>query len=310
MKKQEEIFFPLIDKERNIYECSELYSQNRKEVSEYYTNLINPDYPDDKLDFTANCLTGVNSKKTIKINDNVVSFIDEPDKTNKEWERLNTQFMNYHKSLSVYTMVNSMPLINYIALKSKVGLVKNKTVVDVGGRTGHTQCSFFQNPETIEYYLVYPNLRLMHDQFIRMFPKLTYLKMGHILAYAEKLPFVNDFADIVLSLAAVDHYKDYDLFIKDSWRILKKGGMLFVSSHLDIPPPKEDQTKIKNKLFSFSFFERLSRYIYYKKYKVGSDYHTFHFKDTSLLEESIVKAGFKIEETHVFKKNFYIIAYK
>ena len=59
MKKQEEIFFPLIDKERNIYECSELYSQNRKEVSEYYTNLINPDYPDDKLDFTANCLTGV-----------------------------------------------------------------------------------------------------------------------------------------------------------------------------------------------------------------------------------------------------------
>ena len=42
--------------------------------------------------------------------------------------------------------------------------------------------------ETIDYFLVDPNIRLIHDQFIRLYPKLSYLKMSHIQANAEFLP--------------------------------------------------------------------------------------------------------------------------
>lgn len=306
MDYSEDIYLKFIDKEKNIYELAELYAQNRRDVSEYIQILEDPNTGEnvriegDKIRST---------KNSFPINDKIADFSNS-NINSAEWKALNRQFLNYHKSLSVYEMVNSMPIINYLSLKSKIGLMKNISVLDVGGGTGHTICSFFQYPETIEYFLLDPNLRLMHDQFIRIFPKLSYLKMAHILANAESLPIKKESFDLVLSLAAIDHFNDYKKFIAESYRVLKPGGTFFVSSHLDIPVSTDDRTGLKSKLFTASFWERLARFLYFRKYKVGSDDHTLHLKDEMPIEKELLNQGFIIESKEIFKRHFYFIAKK
>ncbi len=305
MNKMVDRYFNLMDKERNIYELAELYPQNRREVSTYIDLLQDPK--------TGIPLKIENDKiignKTYTIEDNVPNFTDN-DSNSEEWKRLNKQFLNYHKSLSVYTFINSAPVNNYLSLRSEIGLMKDVKVLDVGGGTGQTFCSFFQFPETIEYYLVDPNLRLLHDQFIRFYPKLSYLKMGHILANAESLPIKNNSFDVVLNISAIDHLNDYKKFISEAYRVLKPSGTFFVTSHLDIPASKEDATKTSSKLFSFSFWERVARFLYYKKYAVGTDDHTLHLENEKPVKEAILNSGFTIKKEEVFKRHFYFVATK
>jgi ubiquinone/menaquinone biosynthesis C-methylase UbiE len=297
--------YKLIDKERNIYELADLYPQCRMEVAEYVDLLQDP-IAQTSLTIEDTKLVGDNK---YNIEDNVANFTVN-DTTSDEWKRLNKQFLNYHKSLSVYTLLNAAPIINYIALKTEIGLLKNVKVLDVGGGTGHSHCSFFQFPETIEYYLLDPNLRLLHDQFIRLFPKLSNLKMGHILANAEYLPIKDNSFDVVINISAIDHLDDYKKFISEAFRVLKPGGKFLVSSHLDVPQKDEDKTKAKSKIFSSSFWERVSRYLYYRKHAVGSDDHTLHLEDGKPIEEALLESGFTIKKEEIFKRYFYFVAEK
>ncbi|MGQ0828895.1 MAG: class I SAM-dependent methyltransferase [Bacteroidota bacterium] len=298
-------YLDLIDKERNIYELADLYPQNRKEVSAYIDILQDPK-TGEGLKMDQNKLIG---DRIYSIEDNVPNFTDN-DINSSEWKKLNAQFLNYHKSLSVYTAVNSTPIINYLSLETEIGLLKDVKVLDIGGGTGHTHCSFFQFPETVEYYLLDPNLRLLHDQFLRFYPKLSFLKMGHILANAEFLPIKNNSFDVVLNLSAVDHFNDYKKFISETYRVLKPGGTFLISSHLDVPESKEDAVGIGSKLFSSSFWERVSRFLYYRKYEVNSDDHTLHLKDEKPIEQALLNAGFLITKQKVFKRHFYFVAKK
>ena len=104
-----QLYFDLIDKEKNIYELAQLYPQNRREVSTYLEILQDPS--------TGLPLTMKNSsvqgKREYQIKDNVIDFT-ESDTTSEEWKKMNEQFMNYHKSLSVYTLINSAPINNSI----------------------------------------------------------------------------------------------------------------------------------------------------------------------------------------------------
>ena len=305
MKKVLDRYYNLIDKERNIYELAELYPQNRKEVCTYIELLQDPK-TGAALKLEQNKLLG---NRTYLIVDNVPDFTDTGSSSAK-WKKLNAQFLNYHKSLSVYTAVNSAPINNYLSLKTGVGLMKDVKVLDVGGGTGHTHCTFFQYPETIDYYLLDPNLRLLHDQFVRLYPKLSYLNMGHILANAEYLPIKANSFDIVLNISAVDHFNDYKKFISEAYRVLKPGGTFLISSHLDIPESKEDTTKISSKLFSSSLWERVARFLYYKKYAVGNDDHTLHLENEKPIGDALLSVGFSITKQEVFKRHFYFVAIK
>lgn len=302
----EKRYYTLIDKEKNVYELAQLYAQNRKPVSEFVELLADPESKQ-ALQLKENKL--ISSTAQYSINEHVADFTQQHSNS-KEWQELNKQFLNYHKSLSAYTLLNSSVINNYIALKSGISFLKNVKVLDVGGGTGHTHCTFFQYPETIEYYLADPNLRLLHDHFLRLYPKLSYLKMAHLLAHAEKLPIQNDSFDVVLSISAIDHLNDYKQFIAEAMRVLKPGGVFFVTSHLDQPVAPEDQTTSSAKIFSHSFFERLSRYLYYRKYQVGSDDHTLHLPNEKPVEKALLEAGFTIEKQEVVKRYFYFVARK
>jgi ubiquinone/menaquinone biosynthesis C-methylase UbiE len=134
--------------------------------------------------------------------------------------------------------------------------------------------------------------------------------MAHILANAEYLPIKDNSFDAVLNISSIDHMNDYKKFITECYRVLKKGGKFLISSHLDIPPSNNDSTKLLTKFFSNNFFERISRYLYYKKHSVGSDDHTLHLEDEKPIENALLESGFKIKKQLVFKKYFYFVAEK
>lgn len=304
-KKAIHTFFDLIDKERNIYELAQLFHQTRKPVSEYI-NILQDPKTGKEIDLKGNKIYG---EQIYNCTNNIADFSNHDNNT-EDWKKLNDQFLNYHKSLSVYTAVNCAPLVNYLSLRTKIGLMKNIKVLDVGGGTGHTHCSFFQFPEEIEYYLLDPNLRLLHDQFLRLYPKLSYLPMGHIIANAEQLPVKDKSFDLVLNISAIDHMNDYKKFISESFRVLKKNGSILISSHLDLPQEIKDKTKFKNKIFSLSLWERISRHLYFRKHMVGDDDHTLHLTNTEPIERALINNGFKIVEKEIFKRYFWIIGSK
>ena len=292
---------------RNIYEPAELYEQNRRNVLDFMENLRFPGFPDDCLRINGDLLE--NEHGFAKIENDVVDFTGIDKSSNEEWENLNLQFINYHKSLTSYEIINGLATNNYLSLVSGLGNLKNKTVVDVGAGTGHVYCSFFMYPETINYYLLDPNLRLLHDFFLKMFPKLSLNKIAHILSYAEQLPLKSDFADVVLSMAAIDHYKDYETFIYEAYRVLKMDGIIFISSHLDLPSCPRVPSANQSSRF-VSFLERLTRHLYVKQNKVGNDDHTFHFENTEPIVKCLENVGFKIIDNVIFDANFYIKAVK
>jgi len=306
----EKCYQDLIGKERNIYEEATLYHQNRNDISTFIHFLKAPftEGKTLKLNQAGNVVDEV-SQKEYTVKNNVVSFVEQS-KKNNDWERLNTQFLNYHKSLTVYELVNAMPLMNYIGLKSKFHQIKDAVIVDVGAGTGHTLASFFDFPETIQYYLLDPNLRLLHDQFLRVFPKLSRLKLNHIITQAERLPLVDQMADYVVNIDAIDHFENYPQFLKEAYRILKPGGKILVASHLDVREGKTSSISMFDKVFNHSFWERLTRRFYVRKYKVGSDDHTYHFSDTKEIEMNMEKVGFVIEIDELIKGNFMIVASK
>jgi len=303
--KDPQLYLELIDKERNIYELAKLYDQNRKPVLDYISLLQDP-YNSSELLLSKSKLKGF---KDYEIYNNIPNFTSN-ELNSSEWKRLNKQFLNYHKSLSLYTLINSTPIINFLSIDTALGFKKNCKVLDVGGGTGHTHASFFQYPEEIEYFLLDPNLRLLHDQFIRIYPKLSYLPMAHILGNAEKLPFKENSFDLLLNISAIDHLEDYEKFIDEAFRVLKNGGEFLISSHLDVPIAKNDKTRTSEKVVSNSFWERIARYKYYKKYHVGDDDHTLHLENVNPIKKSLIKSGFKIRKMKVFKRYFYFIAEK
>ena len=309
--KAEDIFLDMIDKDRNIYEHSVLFNQCRKEPKEFLKYLSNPYVSSGELEEESDSLVCKSTNTHFPINENVIDFRNQGEvKNSEEWESLNKQFLNYHKSLTVYTLLNSLPINHYVSIKSGLGGLQNQKVVDVGAGTGHTFNSFFNFPETIEYYLVDPNLRLLHDHFLRVYPKLAQIPLSHILAYAEHLPFRDGFADVVLSLSAIDHYNDYLAFFAEAHRILRPGGKLLISSHLDIPAATVDKGSKLSKWMSESFLERLTRYLYYKKNKLGKDDHTYHFKNIDIFVQGLEEKGFKILKAETFKRYFFVLAEK
>jgi ubiquinone/menaquinone biosynthesis C-methylase UbiE len=323
--KSEEIHNYLISKHRAIYQEAELFEQNRKNIESYLDVLADPFIPDQSLTIKNNVIESKNNSYSLK--NNVIDFRKKvPDADSAKWTELNTTLVNYQKFLTPYVLLNSLPIYNYIAEKTGLNKLVNARVIDVGAGTGQTYGTFFYHQESIEYFLLDPNLRFIHDQFLRLYPKLTTYPIGHILCYAENLPFKNEVADLVMSLSSVDHFKDYKKFIAEAHRILKPTGQILIASHLDgntsktnpiINPPELHKEKNQTRTFAQKLFNRVSlkSEYYAKKYhnkKRGRvpDDHMHHFEDTKVLENALREAGFKVEMAEVFDENFFIKARK
>ena len=286
-------YFELIENPRNIYQNARLYDQNRFNLAEIRPFLN---------------LTDAESEKLMNV-DNILDYRPESVKT-EDWKNQNKRFMNYHRSLTPFTLINGLPFNHYLALKTGLADAKDKVVLDIGGGTGQTYVNFFQNPASLTYFLVDPNLRLLHDQFIRIYPQLLTLKMGHILSFGEQLPFKTGIADLVLCFAAIDHMADYQQFLKEAKRVLKTKGQLLITGHIDAPMAKRAGRFLSQfNIFSPTFFEFLARKFHQLGNRVAVDDHTVHFSNTEIIENDLKKLGFTIEQAEIIKgRQFYILA--
>jgi len=311
MNKIEHIYYSLIDKQRNVYQKATLFEQNRRDIKDY-VNYLQCIETGENLLFKDNKLTNKSNTKSYDIKNKIVDFRNKALADNdKNWGKLNNKFLNYHKSLTSYALLRNLPLTHYVSLQTNLAHVKGKTIVDVGAGTGQSQCSFFRYPNKNNYFLLDPNIRLLHDQFIRVYPQLLETKMNHLLSYAENLPFKDNSVDIVMSLASIDHFSDYKAFIKEAHRILKKDGVLLIFSHLDVSLKKQIITKLKTlKLSVPVLLEIVARKLFQIINRVSVDDHTLHFINSKPIEDKMLDVGFSISKKEEFLRYFYLLAKK
>ena len=276
------LYFDWIDTPRNIYQNATLFNQNRIAPDQYQDQFLN------SSDFI--------------VNENVADFISKGEEENKYWSEKNKKFLKFHRSLNPHTFFNSIPIDHYIGLKTNLATIKNKVVLDVGGGTGHFLSSFFRYPHDIQYFLLDPNVRLLHDQFVRMYPELLEIPIGHLRCYAESLPFKDEVVDVIISSSAIDHYKDYKVFIKESYRCLRQDGLMLISSHLEGARSKKKRSR--------GIFENIARLSHRIKNRVSLDDHTKEFHSTEEIKEVLLATGFKIQQEEMFKQYFYLLVSK
>lgn len=321
-----EIYSYLMSRHRNIYQEAELFEQNRKDVSSYLNQLCHPMHPDMPLKLADSKLFAENGD-TFFVRNNVIDFRSSSagaSELHTKWAELNETLVNYQKYLTPYVLLNSLSIYSYIGEKTGLNAIRNANVIDVGAGTGQIYGTFFFNQETVNYYLVDPNLRLIHDQFLRLYPKLVHYPLSHILCFAENLPFQSGFADLVMSISSIDHFKDYKQFMKEAHRVLKPGGSILIASHLDSAGPGKKPSvpkelfkaagtntfgqKVYNR-FALKFEYYSKKYHNKKRAKVVDD-HMHHFEDTKVLEKALQECGFIVEQAEVFSHNFFIKAKK
>ncbi|MEN8151225.1 MAG: class I SAM-dependent methyltransferase [Planctomycetota bacterium] len=307
-KEFAEVMRGMIDRERNLYELAELFPQKRRDPAGFLGSLWCPACEESALALVGGTVRCEGCGETFPVRDRVIDFRPGSGDRGK-WEGLNEQFLKYHRSLSVYTLLNGAPINNYVSARSGIGELSDVRVLDVGGGTGHVLGTFFRYPETIDYTLLDPNLRLLHDQFVRLYPALSRLPMSHVLGFAETLPFREGTFDVVMSISSIDHFRDYGKFVKSAHRVLAPGGRLLISSHLDIASDVEPTSRWR-RLFTSSTLERVARRAYFRKHRVGDDDHTYHFEDTVDIARSMTDAGFTVRRDETFSRYFLVVGEK
>lgn len=112
------MFYDLIDHERNVYEPARLYEQRRRPVDEFVSELRSPEDPRSELDHRDGALVSRVSGRRYSVEADVPSFVTDGGLGDLEWEWLNRSFLNYHRSLTTYTLLNSAPIINFVSERS------------------------------------------------------------------------------------------------------------------------------------------------------------------------------------------------
>lgn len=97
---------------------------------------------------------------------------------------------------------------------------KNLKILDMGCGDGKKTKYFTSGLKNVEVY----GIDLLPDF------KHKYIKYTQAEIENKKLPYKDNFFDIVYSNQVIEHFLDKDLFLSESYRILKKGGLCITAT--------------------------------------------------------------------------------
>jgi cyclopropane fatty-acyl-phospholipid synthase-like methyltransferase len=109
----------------------------------------------------------------------------------------------------------------------KAQLQSNQHILDVGSGIGSPAIQWYYEYDPIELTCVNINYGQLQDSINNITQNNASYKNFHLLnATATLLPFENTSVDRVLALESAQHFKPLKSFISNSYRILKKNGIL------------------------------------------------------------------------------------
>ena len=125
-------------------------------------------------------------------------------------------------------------------------LCKNKLVLDVACGTGYGSDYLIKNGAKNVTGLDISAEAIDYAKYNYKNPNLTF-----IVGDATKLPFKNEYFDIIVSFETIEHINEYKKFLEECKRVLKKGGVFVCST-----PNKRFNSKfLKKQLNPFHVIE-------------------------------------------------------
>lgn len=187
----------------------------------------------------------------------------------KVWNQVPVTY--YQKGVS-YNLFQKLWHTKKISLAKKLlSQIKFKNCLDVGCASGYMISEVSKEFPNAEYFAID-----IYDKAIKYAKKL-YPHIEFKVASAAKLPFKNNFFDLILFYETIEHVQNPKECLAEMKRVLRKGGTLILT------------------MDSGSFLFRLVWFIWERsKGKIwkGAHLHPFYHKE---LEQLIKDAGFKIK---------------
>jgi ubiquinone/menaquinone biosynthesis C-methylase UbiE len=134
----------------------------------------------------------------------------------------------------------------------KALLESNQHIVDVGSGISSPAIQWYLEYSPIKLSCININFTQLHNSINNVYksiPTNNSENFNFINATATTLPFENESIDRVLSLEAAQHFKPLNNFISESFRILRKNGILALA----IPVMSKNYTASMMKLGTLSF---------------------------------------------------------
>jgi len=167
----------------------------------------------------------------------------------------------------------------------KAQLQSNQHILDVGSGIGSPAIQWYHEYDPIELICVNINYGQLQDSINNITQNNASYKNFNLLnATATLLPFENTSVDRVLALESAQHFKPLKSFISNSYRILKKNGILALA--IPVVVKKHVLNMIKLGILSLTWYSE----------HYDADYVTFLLKQEGFHNINLQKIGSNVYE--------------
>lgn len=187
-------------------------------------------------------------------------------------ERMNPK-INFNSPIYIEHVIRYLFASNY---------VKNKNVLDISSGTGYGSYILKKNGASKVTGVDISAESITYAKKTYNLPDISFL-----IGDAEHLPFPDKHFDIIVSFETIEHLTNHHAFLVETQRLLKRNGLLIISTPNASIHPKGNKFHIKE--FSSTEFSSLL-----KKY----------FNHVSLLYQGNVLSSYLIDDFYIHKSSF------
>ena len=118
-----------------------------------------------------------------------------------------------------------------------------------------------------------------------------------IQCYGDNIPKVDNYFNTIFSNSVCEHIADLENVLKEAFRVLKPGGVMYIT----VPTDLFDKYSFVNQILRFLSLEKISKKYsrFYNKF-----WKHYHYYDESTWHSLLKKNGFIVEQSHTYASPF------